>query len=61
MSESEKTTQQAAARKPKRRRRKPRRRQSGWDLRQFKVPAVAELHPESWTSSNLRGVFDGEI
>ncbi|GAB2718424.1 DEAD/DEAH box helicase [Halomonas garicola] len=41
MSESEKTTQEAAARKPKRRRRKPRRRQSGWDLRQFKVPAVA--------------------
>lgn len=41
MSESEKTTQAAASGKPKRRRRKPRRRQSGWDLRQFKVPAVA--------------------
>lgn len=41
MSESEKTTPEAAARKPRRRRRKPRRRQSGWDLRQFKVPAVA--------------------
>ncbi|WP_311947951.1 DEAD/DEAH box helicase [Halomonas piscis] len=41
MSESEKSTQDATARKPKRRRRKPRRRQSGWDLRQFKVPAVA--------------------
>lgn len=41
MSESEKTTQAAVSGKPKRRRRKPRRRQSGWDLRQFKVPAVA--------------------
>jgi len=44
MSESEQTTAPAQAqdRKPKRRRRKPRRRQSsGWDLRQFQVPAVA--------------------
>ncbi|WP_447895885.1 MULTISPECIES: DEAD/DEAH box helicase [unclassified Vreelandella] len=41
MSESEQTTASAQNRKPKRRRRKPRRRQSGWDLRQFQVPAVA--------------------
>jgi ATP-dependent RNA helicase RhlB len=41
MSESEKTTQNAVSGKPKRRRRKPRRRQSSWDMRQFKVPAVA--------------------
>src|SRR5690554_3650110 len=41
MSESEQTTAPAEDRKPKRRRRKLRRRQSGWDLRQFQVPAVA--------------------
>lgn len=41
MSESEQTSTPAESHKPKRRRRKPRRRQSNWDLRQFKVPAVA--------------------
>ncbi len=43
MSESDQTTAPAPAQehKPKRRRRKPRRRPSSWDLRQFKVPAVA--------------------
>ncbi|MGO2132842.1 MAG: ATP-dependent RNA helicase RhlB [Halomonas sp.] len=43
MSESDQTTAPAQAQehKPKRRRRKPRRRPSSWDLRQFKVPAMA--------------------
>ena len=42
MSESDQINAPAQDRKPKRRRRKPRRRNaSGWDLRQFQVPAVA--------------------
>src|SRR5690554_2444899 len=42
MSESDQINAPAQDRKPKRRRRKPRRRSaSGWDLRQFQVPAVA--------------------
>src|SRR5690554_3062973 len=42
MSESDQINAPAQDRKPKRHRRKPRRRSaSGWDLRQFQVPAVA--------------------